>query len=293
MAERALELDLLRTFAAVADTGSFTTAAERVARTQSAVSMQIKRLEELLGRRVFARTSRSIALTDEGRILIDYARRMLSLHDESLRRLAHPGVAGRARLGVTEYFLPAELPRLLSAFAAAHPHVQLDVRMGLSRDLRAELRAGRLDAAIVRLDAPRPGDPEPIWREPQVWAAAEAWEPDRSASVALVALPPGCVLREFAIETFKRQRREWHLAYTGSGMMSVQAAILAGLGVSILARSSVTRGMRMLPRGRRWPDPGELRIGLLAGKNARPQIVDAFKAVVHDMTWQTPPRARE
>ena len=285
MAERALELDLLRTFAAVADTESFTAAAERVARTQSAVSMQIKRLEELLGRRVFERTSRSIELTDDGRILIDYARRMLSLHDESLRRLANPDVAGRARLGITEYFLPAELPRLLSAFAAAHPRVQLDVRMGLSRDLRAELRAGRLDAAIVRLDKPQPGDPEPIWREPQVWTAAESWEPGGSGSTALVALPPGCVLREFAMETFKRQRRDWHLAYTGSSMTSVQAAILAGLGVSILARSSVMRGMRILPRSRQWPDPGELRIGLLEGKGANPGIVGALKAVVRDMAW--------
>src|SRR4029078_4056627 len=171
--DRPLELDLLRTFTAVADTGSFTAAAERVSRTQSAVSMQIKRLEELLGARVLQSASRTIALTGHGRILIDYARRMLSLHDESLRRLANPDVSGRARVGVTEYFLPGELPRLLARFAAAHPQVQLDVRMGLSRDLRADGRAGRLDVAIVRLDE-RAGEPEPFWREPQVWVAAES-----------------------------------------------------------------------------------------------------------------------
>jgi len=260
--DRPLELDLLRTFTAVADTGSFTAAAERVSRTQSAVSMQIKRLEELLGRRVFERTSRTIALTGHGRILIDYARRMLSLHDESLRRLANPDVAGRARVGVTEYFLPGELPRLLARFAAAHPQVQLDVRMGLSRDLRADVRAGRLDVAIVRLDE-RAGEPEPFWREPQVWVAAESWERDKAVPMPLVALPPGCVLREFAMETFKRRGLAWRLAYTGSSMASVQAAILAGLGVSILAQSSVQPGMRVLARGRDWPDPGERRVGLL------------------------------
>jgi DNA-binding transcriptional LysR family regulator len=286
MMDRPLELDLLRTFTAVADTGSFTAAAERVSRTQSAVSMQIKRLEELLGRRVFERTSRTIALTGHGRILIDYARRMLSLHDESLRRLANPDVSGRARVGVTEYFLPGELPRLLARFAGAHPQVQLDVRMGLSKDLRADVRAGRLDVAIVRLEGERAGEPEPFWQEPQVWVASESWERDKSAPIPLAALPPGCVLREFAMETFKRRGHAWRLAYTGSSMASVQAAILAGLGVSILAQSSVQPGMRVLPRSRDWPDPGELRVGLMEGKGASAAIVEAFTGVLAQMTWK-------
>ena len=280
MALQNLELDLLRSFAAVADTGSFTAAAGRVARTQSAVSMQIKRLEEALGRRVFERTSRSLALTGEGELLLDYARRMLALNDESLRRLARPRVSGRARLGVTEYFVPNELPGILARFAAAHPGVQLEVRMGLSRDLRAELDAGKLDAAIVRLDGG--ASAEPVWREPQVWAAAEGWEAEKSAPVPLVALPPGCVLREFAMATFRAQKREWRLAYTGSSMASVQAAVLAGLGVSILAKSSVLRGMRVLPRGRRWPGPGELVVGVLRGVGAHGEIVEALEAVARD-----------
>ena len=280
------DVDLLRTFVAVVDTGSFTKASASVHRSQAAVSMQIKRLEELLGRRVFERTSRTIALTGHGRILIDYARRMLSLHDESLRRLANPEVAGRARLGVTEYFLPGELPRLLARFAAAHPGVHLDVRMGLSKDLRVDVRSGRLDVAIVRLDETRSGEPEHFWKEPQVWVAADPWKRDKLSAIPLVALPPGCVLRQFAIDTFKRRRLDWRLAYTGSSMASVQAAILAGLGVSILARSSVLPGMRILPRGRDWPDPGQLRIGLLEGKDASSAIVDAFTGVLRQMTWQ-------
>ena len=280
---RNLELDLLRTFAAVAETGSFTAAAERVSRTQSAVSMQIKRLEETLGRRVFERTSRSLALTGEGRILVDYAQRMLSLNDESLQRLARPFVAGHVRLGVTEYFVPAQLPRLLSRFAAAHPGVQLDVRMGLSRDLRADLHGGRLDAAIVRLDGTHRGDPAPIWREPQVWAAGGEWEEDRAAPLPLAVLPPGCVLREFALETLRGQSRASRIAYVGSSMASVQAAVVAGLGVSILARSSVTEGMRILPAGRRWPNPGELAIGVLRGKVAHAQVVAALETVLRQV----------
>lgn len=280
MAGPNLEIDLLRSFAAVADTGSFTAAAAVVARTQSAVSMQIRRLEETVGRRVFERSSRLLALTAEGELLLGYARRMLALNDESLQRVARPPVTGHVRLGVTEYFVPNELPGLLGRFAALHPGVRLEVRMGLSRELRADLDAGRLDAAIVRLD-PAAGR-SAIWREPQAWVAAAEWSAERQAPIPLVALPAPCVLRAFAIESFKRRRREWRLAYTGSSMASVQAAVLAGLGVSIVARSAVLPGMQELPTGRAWPDPGPLEVGVLQGRGARAAIVAALEAVARE-----------
>ena len=278
-----LEIDLLRSFAAVADTGSFTAAADLVARTQSAVSMQIKRLEEVVGRRVFERSSRSLELTADGQMLLDYARRMLELNDESLRRIARPPITGRARLGITEYFVPNEVPHLLARFAAAHPGVQLDVRMGLSRELRVDLEAGRLDAAIVRFEAGRTKPAEPIWQEPQHWVAAEGWEPVKGEPMPLVVLPPGCVLREFAIDTFRKHQREWRLAYTGSSMASVQAAVLAGLGVSILSRSAVLPGMRVLPRSKAWPDPGSLEFGVLSGRGAPDEIVEALASVSREV----------
>jgi DNA-binding transcriptional LysR family regulator len=274
-----LELDVLRTFAAVADTGSFTAAADLVSRTQSAVSMQIKRLEDSVGRRVFERSSRSLSLTSDGEVLLGYARRMLELNDESLRRIARPPVTGRARLGITEYFVPNEVPQILARFAATHPGVQLDVRMGLSRDLRVELDAGRLDAAIVRMEAARGA--EPIWQEPQQWVAAEDWAVPKGEPIPLIVLPPGCVLRDFAIEAFKRQKRDWRLAYTGSSMTSVQAAVLAGLGASIVSQSMVAPGMQIL-RGRGWPDPGKLQFAVLQGAGARAEIVQALEDVARE-----------
>src|SRR4051812_5807477 len=276
-----LELDLLRTFAAVADTGSFTAASGVVARTQSAVSMQIRRLEDIVGRRVFERSSRALALTADGELLLDYARRMLALNDESLQRLARPPVTGHIRLGVTEYFVPNELPHLLARFAGLHPGIRLEVRMGLSRELREDPAAGRLDAALVRLDESAHA-PAAIWEEPQAWVSAKGVEPAAKDPVPLVVLPVPCVLREFAIATLKRQQRAWRLAYTGSSMASVQAAVLAGLGVSIVARSSILPGMQVLPRGRRWPDPGPLRIGVVQGKGARPEIVAALASVARE-----------
>ncbi len=125
---------------------------------------------------MFERTSRSLALTPAGDTLLGYARRILDLNDESVRRIAEPPVTGVIRLGITEYFVPTELPRILARFAAAYPGVQLEVRMGLSRELRQQVTAGDLDAAIVRL-APRERGMA-LWSEAQVWVSREGLAPE-------------------------------------------------------------------------------------------------------------------
>jgi len=273
-----LDIDLLRTFVAVADSGSFTAAGELVSRTQSAVSLQIKRLEEIVGQRVFERTSRSLALTAAGEMLLGYARRIIELNDESVRRVAKPSVAGVLRLGITEYFVPTEIPRILSRFAAAYPGVQLQVRMGLSRELRAEMGAGSLDAAIVRLTERE--RTKAIWREAQVWVAREGFAPERGALVPLALLPAPCVLRELAIDSLKRIKRPSAVRFTGSSMASVQAAVSAGVGVSIMPVSSLLPGMQVLARTQGYPDPGQLEIGLLRAATAPAEILDVLESVI-------------
>jgi DNA-binding transcriptional LysR family regulator len=275
-----LDIDLLRSFAAVADTGSFTAAADLVARTQSAVSVQVKRLEEIVGRRVFERTSRSLALTPAGETLLGYARRILELNDESVRRIAEPPVSGEIRLGITEYFVPNELPAILARFAAAYPGVHLEVRMGLSRDLREQLAQKKLDAVIIRL-GPHERE-QAIWSEPQVWVARKGFEPARGVVLPLALLPAPCVLRQHALESVRRLKRPWKIAFTGSSIVSVQAAVCAGLGVSILPRSSLLPGMQVLPKGRDFPDPGRLDVGVLRGAGARADIVAALERVISE-----------
>lgn len=274
-----LDMDLLRSFAAVADTGSFTSAADLVARTQSAVSVQIRRLEDIVGKRILERTSRSLQLTPAGATLLDYARRILALNDETVRRIAEPPMSGVIRLGITEYFVPTALPRLLARFAAAYPGVRLEVQMGLSAELRERLGAGALDAAIVRRSAR--DRIKPAWSEPQRWVAADGYEPPaprEPAAIPLVLLPAPCVLRTFALDAMKRGRRPFTIAFTGSSMASVQAAVAAGLGVSIVPQSAVLPGMRPLARG--LPNPGRLEVIVLRRSGAQPEIVDALERVI-------------
>ena len=219
-----------------------------------------------------------LALTPAGETLLGYARRILELNDESVRRIAEPPVAGMISLGITEYFVPTELPRILARFAAAYPGVRLEVRMGISRELRDQLAAGALDAAVLRL-APRERA-KAIWSEPLVWAAREGEQPAPGEAVPLVLLPAPCWLREHALHSMKRLKRPWRLAFTGSSMASIQAAVNAGLGISILPRSSVLPGMHILPRGRDYPDPGRLDVDVMRGAQARKDIVDALERVI-------------
>lgn len=279
MKTRNLDMDLLRSFAAVADTGSFTAAAEVVARSQSALSVHIKRLEQLAGCMVFERTSRYLALTPAGETLLGYARRILELNDETLRRMMEPTVTGEIRLGVTEYFLPGQLAQILGRFAASYPNVHLEIRTGLSMDLRHELNEGELDVAIALVG---PQDKiKPIWKEPQQWVAREDFTFKSEGNVLpLVVLPQGCIFRNYAMQTLKKARQPYRIAFTGSSMAGVQAAVMAGLGISIMPRSSVLNGMKVLNGGKLFPSPGLLKFAILPSREAPLDIVAALENIL-------------
>ncbi|CAH2602263.1 LysR family transcriptional regulator [Rhodovastum atsumiense] len=247
-----LELDLLRAFVAVAETGSFTAAAEVVGRSQSAVSQKVLRLEEILGRRVFERTSRSLSLTGEGEQLLAGARRMLEFNDALMRQLREPPRIGTLRLGISEDFVPGELPRLLARFSRLHPGVQVDLMTGLSCELLAACDAGRLDAAIAKKDGTAQRG-RVIWREPLVWMAAADYQLDVTRPARLVMLRPPCTYRETMIAALDAVRRDWVTVCTASSLMGVQAAVAGGLGVTVLGRSFVQDGMQILEAPEHWP----------------------------------------
>ena len=170
-----LDFELLRAFVAVADCGGFHRAAERLNLTQSTVSQQIKRLELETERPLFRRTTRSVALTDDGEMLLGDARRLLQLEEAARQRLASPRMSGTARLGVVEEVAEGSLPSALARFTALHPGVKLEVQIDVSAELIEQLNAGRLDVVFAK----RPlgaSKGRLVWREPLVWAAADAFD---------------------------------------------------------------------------------------------------------------------
>lgn len=251
--EPLLDTSLLRAFVAVAETGSFTAAAEVVGRSQSAVSQKVIRLEEMLERSVFARTSRSLRLTPEGERLLVVARQMLALNDDFLRGLRRPREIGTLRLGISENLVPTQLPRLLSRFFALHPGVHLELSTGISVELLARHQDGRLDAVVAlgQPDVPIRGS-RALWREPLVWIAASDYEPDASQPVRLVVMRPPCTYRAAMTDALDRAGRGWVTACTASSLAGLQAALKAGMGVTAFGEAFVHEGVRIL-RGDRWP----------------------------------------
>lgn len=228
-----LDPRLLRTFVAIADTGSFTLAAERLNSTQSTVSQHLGRLEGAVGQQLIDRAARPVLPTPAGERLVGYARRLLALQDEAQHLLADPAGTATIRIGVPDDIVTHAMSRRFAEFARCHRETRLDVTTGLSRDLSKRFRAGEFDIAIVK-EKMADRDARAWFPEPLSWFESgdrrEPW-PD---PIPLVAFPPGGLYRDVMIDRVERAGRHWYIAFTGNSLGSLVSAIEAGLGVSVL-----------------------------------------------------------
>ncbi len=227
-----LDTLLLKSFAAIAETGSFSRAAEIVGRSQSAVSLQIKKLEEGLNCQLFDRSNRDIALTDKGEVFLGYARRMIELRWEAFSRLNEPEVRGEITFGVPEDFATHYLPDILASFAKHHRHVQLHVTCDLTLNLMKAFQKRDLDIILVKRDPESVKGGTKVWREPLVWVAAEYYQ--MKEPIPLVLSPQPCIYRARALGALDRMRKPWQIAYTSPSLAGTIAAVKAGLGVTVL-----------------------------------------------------------
>ena len=261
-----LDHDLLRTFVTAADVGNFTRASERLRLSQPAVSLQIKRLEEALQCRLIERTPRSFRLTGEGETLLGYGRRILALTDEAVGRLTEPAMSGLVRLGTPEDFATAHLSGVLAAFTRAHPKVALEVTTDLTLHLIDRFQAGEFDLVLVKREPMGPSDGVRVWREPLVWTcAAESAEAfaDASREMPLVVSPHPCVYRKRALRALEEMGRPWRVTYTSTSLAGAQAAVRAGLGVTVLPAGMVPSGFKVLDKKEGLPTLPEAEIALM------------------------------
>lgn len=237
--------ELLRALVAVAETGGFTRAAERLHLTQSAVSHQIRRLEDQIGTPLFIRTTRKLALTEDGEEFLRHARQILQAHAALSRRFQASSLAGSVRFGVPENFLGAELPHLLSRFARAYPSVRLEASVSVCQDFSARIESGELDLAVAMRRAGETGGTV-LRRSRYVWAAAEGFVVPPGSSLPLALSHPPCLCRAVAIEALADSSVEWHIGFTSANLHGLRAAMLAGLGASIIAHDEIEPGMKVL-----------------------------------------------
>lgn len=236
-----LDPRLLRAFVTIADTGSFTTAADRLHMTQSTISQQVARLEETIGRPLIDRAARPVQLTATGERLLGHARRILALQSEAVTLLADTAGTASVRIGMPDDIATTEMTRMFAAFSKRHREVRLDVTTGLSIDLTKRYRGGEFDIVVVKEGAPS-SDHLAAYPEPIAWYAAE--DIDWSDPVPLVTFPPGGLYRDAMFERIERERKRWYVAFTSSSLGSVLSAVEAGLGLSLLP-SGTTRGRQV------------------------------------------------
>jgi DNA-binding transcriptional LysR family regulator len=267
---KALDLDVLTMIVAVADTGNISRAAEVVHRSQSAVSMQIKTLESALGKPLFVRRPRGVSLTQDGEVLLSFARRMLALRDEAWAAVVRPDVTGRVVIGVPDDYASSLLPSILKKFSATYPKVEIQV-VGLpsvalapmvkdgSVDLVCATRVKGLTGAFIRL-------------EPMVWAAApsapEIW---RERPLPIAVFLPGSVARENAIRSLERARIPYRTSFESPSLMGLLSMVEAGLAVAPLARCAVPPHFSLLGQAQGLPEIAALEVILArSAKSKRP-----------------------
>lgn len=278
-----LNLELVRTFLAVVDAGGLTRAGERLRLSQPTVSLQMKRLEDTLGRRLIERSPRSFRLTNEGEILAAHGRRIVALADELVAKLVEPTVSGLVRLGTPEDFATAHLSGVLAAFSAAHPNVALEVTTDLTLNLIERFGAGEFDLVLIKREPLGPSEGVRVWHEALVWACAAHREhlfTDAGNDLPLVVSPRPCVYRKRAIRALDQVGRRWRVAYTSTSLAGSQAAVRAGLGVTVLPKDMVPADFSVL-EGPTMPDLSATEIALMAAASLP---VPAAKLAEHIVT---------
>ena len=240
-----LDLTLLQTFAAVVDAGGFTAAGQRLSYSQSTVSMQMRRLEEQVGKELVRRVGRRVELTAEGERLLEHARRLLRANEQAWQDLRETRVQGTVRLGIPDDYA-FFLPETLGYFGERFPEAELEVRCAISEVLVREVHANRLDLAVVTRQANSPGG-EVLRREPLVWAGAPDHAAHERNPLPLALYPQGiCTFRERSLEALRTQGRAWRVAYTSQSLSGLRSAVRAGLAITVLTPSMLTPDLRQL-----------------------------------------------
>jgi DNA-binding transcriptional LysR family regulator len=265
-----LDLDLLKSFVSVVDTGGFTRAGERVHRTQSTVSQQIKRLEETLGYPLLHRNGKQATPTEQGERLLAYSRRILALEQEAREVVARPAGEGVVRLGIPEDFAAYRLTELLSDFSRSRPGLRLDVRCGLSINMRRALERGELDLALFKREAGE-GSAIAAWPERLHWVTSREHPiAFRRDPLPLAMAEQGCLYRKRMIHAIESAGRAWHIAYTSPNLPGIQAAVSVGLGVSILPEVAILPDHHLLKTSDGFPPITNTEIALVAAADASP-----------------------
>ena len=290
-----IDMELYRTFLVIAETNSFSKAGELVGRTTSAVSMQMKKLEGLIGVSVFAREGRSVRLTTEGEALLGYARRILMLNEEAVSLFLSPDVEGEVRFGAPSDFGTRFLPTFLSRFARSHPGINVDVHLDGSPQLAEEMKRGDLDLVLytARPESELVKGGEIVFTEPLVWAGLEGGIAYERDPLPLAVATSGCPWRRAARIALDSAQKPYRISYTSFHSAGQEAALLADLAVAPFPASVIEPPLQVLDDRHGLPDIGNYHIIMKqrpkAGKATRAfaeHVTECFREIALGMSGQ-------
>lgn len=270
-----LDLELLQTLIAIAETGAFTRAAERVHRSQSAISMQMKKLEELTGRPLFEKSGRGVSLTSDGDTLVGYARRMSRLQAEALSALQLPDMKGNVSIGIPDDYVACFLPGILTGFAGTFPLVHVEVRCEPSDELLVAVARNEIDLALV---TEKPGHVrgQVLRREPVVWVTSRQHHAHEQDPLPLAVFQKDCFFHDWAVGALDSAGRRHRIAYTSPSITGIEAVVTAGLAIATLPQSVVCCDMRELTREEGFDPLQEAVITLHRSAKARGEVVETL-----------------
>ena len=273
-----LDTDLLRTFLTVAKHGNVTRGAQALHRTQSAVSIQIKRLEESLAARLFRREPRGVSLTEAGERLRAAAERIVGDLDETVRTFRADPIGGLVRVGIPEEYGAEVLPAVLADFSARFPAVEVFVRCGFSVEFPEAIRRGELDLAVFA-DCRRFGQSDTLIRVPMAWVASRPWRCRDEEPVPLALFDRACAWRDVAIQALEDAGQPYRVVFSSESTAGIKAAIATGLAVGVLSRSTLESSMLVLGREHGLPPLPDSVLLLLRGSDCS-LAIDAMAAAI-------------
>lgn len=282
-----LPTDLLRSFIAVVELGGHSKAGALLGRSQPAISLQIRRLEELVRAQLLTQEGRVIQPTPTGEALLSYAREMVRINDEAVNYFHRAERSGVLRIGLPTDYAVAFLQSTLTSFGQENPGVELEIHCDLSRELHRHLRAEDLDIIVATMAEPRMPYLSRSWIEQPIWAAAGDFRPDRTRPIPLGAHLEGCDYRSRMIGALDAAELRWRIVYTGPGISGLQNAVLNGFCVSALTHATMLPEMRELTEDDGFPRLEPLRVGLfykhprlsVAGLQLVSELVAGIEAV--------------
>ncbi|MGJ8680246.1 LysR family transcriptional regulator [Paraglaciecola sp.] len=264
-----LSLDNLRTFVTVVNEAGYAKAGDILGKSQPAISVQIKRLEQQLSTRLFNKQGQRQVVNHEGLKLYQTAQKMLALNDELFSQFQPTLLKGRIRLGIPSEFATTLLPSIIGEFSKLYPEVSLEVTSALSKSLLSKDNENAFDLTMALVNPTTHVEGQVLLDDKLVWVSDKSI-PYTNNTISLVVAPDGCVYRTRIINTLKQQTQAWRISYTNADLSGITAAIQQGLGISALARSSVPAELDIIQH-KNLPDLGYIKICLITGNTQHPQ----------------------